>query len=116
MESLSRDLFDLFRDLGTQLFSLLTLVICLVVVLTRWQRHPRVSLIAALGLVLLILHSLVLAIADVWLPHWLIRPGYVSVETFYLIFGLTTSVTLAIAFAVLLLAVFIDRRPPEPNA
>jgi hypothetical protein len=116
MESLSRDLLDLFRDLGTQLISLLTLAICLVVVLTRWQRHARVSLIAAFGLVLLIVHSVVFAIADVWLPHWLIGPGYVSVETFYLIFGLTTSVTLAIAFATLLLAIFIDRRPLEPNA
>lgn len=116
MESLSRDLYDLFRSLGTQLISLLTLVVCLVVVLFRWQRHPRVSLVAAVGLILLILHSVVFTVADVWLPHWFIRPGYVSVEVFYAIFGLTTSAALAIAFGVLLLAVFIDRKPPTPNA
>ena len=115
MESVSHDLFELIRNIGPQLISLLTLLICLVVVLTRWKRHPRVSLIAAVGLVLLILHSLVFAVADVWLPRWFINPGYVSVETFYAIFGLVTSATLAIAFAVLLIAVFIDRKPAEPN-
>jgi disulfide bond formation protein DsbB len=115
MESVSHDLFELFRNFGVQLISLLTLLICLGIVLYRWKRHPRVSLIAAIGLVLLILHSLIFSVADVWLPRWFINPGYLSVDSFYTILGLATSVTLAIAFAVLLLAVFIDRQPAPPK-
>jgi hypothetical protein len=111
MENVSNDLFRIFRDIGVQLISLLTLLICLAIVLFRWKRHPRVSLIAAVGLILLIVHALVFAVTDVWLPRWFINAGYVSVENFYAILGLVTSVTLAIAFAVLLLAVFIDRKP-----
>ncbi len=111
MESLSNDLFELARNIGTQLVSLLTLLTCLVMVLVRWKRHPRVSLIATVGLILLLLHSLIFSVADVLLPRWFISPGYVSVENFYAIFGLITSFTLAIAFAVLLIAIFIDRKP-----
>ncbi len=114
MESLSNDLFDLFRNIALQMVSLLTLVICLAIVLSRWKRHPRVSLIAAVGLILLILHGLVFDVAYVWLPRWF-SPGYFSVDTLYMIFGLVTSLTLAIAFAVLLLAVFIDRSPAAPK-
>ena len=108
-------MYELFRNIAPQLISLLTAVICLVVVLTRWKRHPRISLMAALGLILLILHSLVFSVADVWLPQLLIRPGYVSVEIFYSVFGLATSFALAIAFTVLLIAVFIDRKPAAPK-
>lgn len=115
MESLSNDLFELVRNIGPQLISLLTLLICLVIALVRWKRHPRVSLLAALGLILLILHSLIFAVADVWLPRWFITPGYVSVTTFYAIFGIVISFTLAVAFAVLLIAVFIDREPAPPQ-
>lgn len=113
MESFSNDLFELFRNIGVQLVSLLTLLICLGIVLFRWKRHPRVSLIAAVGLFLLILHALIFSVADVWLPRWF--NDAVSLDNFYAAFGLISSVTLAIAFAVLLLAVFIDRRPAAPR-
>mgnify|MGYP003693749315 CR=1 FL=1 len=60
MNSLSQDLLAIARNIGPQLPSLLTLLICLVIVLLRRRRHPKATLIAALGLILLILHSLVL--------------------------------------------------------
>ena len=111
MESLSRDWYDLASNIGPQLPSLLTSLICLVVVLIRWKRHPKVSLIAALGLVLLILHTLAFSVADVWLPRFF--PASAEQDTYFLIFGLVGSVSLAIAFSVLLVAIFMDRKPQE---
>jgi ABC-type Fe3+ transport system permease subunit len=115
MNSLSQDLFALARNIGTQLPSLLTLLICLVIVLVRRKRHPKVTLIAALALVLLILHSLVFAVADVWLFRLFLDAGSENIDRFYAIFGLVASVCLAIAFAVLLIAIFIDRNRVAPN-
>lgn len=116
MNSLSQDLFAIARNIGPQLPSLLTLLICLVIVLVRRTRHPKVTLIAALGLVLLILHSLVFAVADVWLAPSFAEGGSADVDNFYAIFGLVASVSLAIAFGVLLVAIFIDRNRVVPSA
>src|SRR4029434_2038463 len=108
MNSLSQDLFAIARNVGPQLPSLLTLLICLVIVLVRRRRHPKVTLIAALGLVLLILHSLIFAVADVWLLRSFVEAEPADVDHFYAIYGLVASVCLAIAFGVLLVAIFID--------
>jgi hypothetical protein len=116
MNSLSQDLLAIARNIGTQLPSLLTLLVCLVIVLVRRTRHPKVTLIAALGLVLLILHSLVFAVADVWLLRWFVQAESADIDHFYAIFGLVSSLCLAIAFAVLLVAVFIDRNRVAPSA
>ena len=107
------DLYDLARNVGPQLPSLLTLLICMVVVLTRWRRHPKVSLVATLGLFLIVLHTLFFAAADVWLPRLFLDKGSLEPDRFYAIFGLTASLTLAIAFAVLLTAIFMDRKAGE---
>jgi hypothetical protein len=104
------DLFELARNVGTQLVSLLTLLICLVITLVRWKRHPKVSLITALGLVLLIVHSLVFAVADVWLERLMMNAG-IQPDHFFLILGLSRSLTLAVAFAVLLTGILSDRSP-----
>jgi hypothetical protein len=114
MGNLSRDLYELARNIGPQLISLFTLLTCIVIVLARWKRHPKVSLIAAIGLVLMILHALFFAVADVWLIPLLIDEAPVDIDRFYMLFGLFTSVTLAIAYVVLLLAIFIDREPMAP--
>jgi len=107
------DLYDLARNVGPQLPSLLTLLICMVVVLTRWRRHPKVSLVATLGLFLIVLHTLLFAAADVWLPRLFLDKGSLEPDRFYAILGLTASLTLAIAFAVLLIAIFMDRKAGE---
>jgi drug/metabolite transporter (DMT)-like permease len=85
----------------------------MVVVLVRWRRHPKVSLVATLGLVLIVLHALFFAAADVWVPRLFLDKGSLGPDRFYAIFGLIASLTLAIAFAVLLIAIFMDREPGE---
>lgn len=111
MQNLGTDFYDLARSLGTQLVSFVTILICIVIALVRWKRHPKVSLLAALALILLILEALFFDFADFVLSRWLVFSVGVPVDTYYLVAGLTASVTMAIAFALLLIAIFIDRKP-----
>jgi heme A synthase len=116
MKSLGQDLLTIARNIGVELSSLLTLVVCLVVVWVRRPQPQKVTLIATLGLVLLILQSLVFAVADVWLLRWFAEADSTDLDHFYAIFGLAASVCLAIAFGVLLVAIFTDRNLAAPSA
>ena len=104
------DLFQLVREVAVQFPSLLALLVCLVIALVRWKRHPRASLVASLAFVLLMLHGLFFAAIYIWIPHWLGEGTAESHRTFYNMFGLFASVLFAIAMAILLVAVFIDRK------
>jgi predicted neutral ceramidase superfamily lipid hydrolase len=111
MESLSNDLFQMLRNVLTQLPSLLTLLICLVIAVARWKRHPKVSLIASLTFVFLILHGLVFSAVYIWIPRWFLGSGsYEPNRTFFTALALITNFLFAVALATLLLAIFIDRR------
>ena len=117
MESTSQDLFQVLRNVLTQLPSLLTLLICLVIAIVRWKRHPKVSLVAALAFLFLILHGLVFSAAYIWIPRWFLCSGsYESNPTFFLVFSLITNLLFAIALATLLVAVFIDRSRASESA
>jgi hypothetical protein len=117
MESISQDLFQVLRNVLTQLPSLLTLLICLVIAIARWKRHPKVSLVASLAFVFLILHGLIFSAAYIWIPRWFLGSGsYESNRTFFTALALTTNFLFAVALATLLLAVFIDRRRASEKA
>lgn len=117
MESIGQDLFQVLRNVLTQLPSLLTLLICLVISIVRWKRHPKVSLVASLAFVFLILHGLIFSAAYIWIPRWFLGSGsYDSNPTFFTALALTTNFLFAIALATLLLAVFIDRRRASARA
>lgn len=104
------DLFQLAREVALQFPSLLALLVCLVIALARWKRHPRTSLIASLAFVLLMLHGLFFSAIYIWIPHWLGEGTAESHRTFYNMFGLFANALFAIAVAILLVAVFIDRK------
>ena len=117
MESTSQDLFQVLRNLLTQLPSLLTLLVCLIIAIVRWKRHPKVSLVASLAFLFLILHGLVFSAAYIWIPRWFIGSGsYESNPTFFSVFALITNFLFAIAMATLLAAIFIDRRRASESA
>lgn len=100
------------RELAQQLPSLITILVCIVVVITRWKRHPKVSLLALIGLALLFLHGPVFILIYAWVPSLLIKSTYTSEEISYvfLVLGVIHNSIRAIAFAPLLAAIFI-RRP-----
>ena len=117
MESTSQDLLQVLRNVLTQLPSLLTLMICLVIAIVRWKRHPKASLVASLAFLFFILHGLVFSAAYVWIPRWFIGSGrFESNPTFFLVFPLITNFLFGIALATLLVAVFIDRSRASESA
>lgn len=123
MESSSK-LLQYFWTLVEQLPSLLTLVGCIIFALTRWKRHPKVSLIVLAGLGLLLFHALAfLVIFDV-VPPLLLKPGSVedtesARRNLFLVLGFLFNTGLAVAFAVLLAGVFVQRtrasNEPQPG-
>ena len=107
-------LFDLLKDLLEQLPSLFTLLVCMVVAVARWKRHPKVSLVLLLGLGYLILHLLVSAVIYNWVPDWFIQAASeanraTAIRNVYLVLGLVTNASLAIGLSVLLTAIFMQR-------
>lgn len=110
MDSTSQDLLLLLRNVLTQLPSLLTLLFCLIIALVRWKRHPKVSLVAALGFISIILHGLFFSAAYIWLPRVFASGSDEETTRFYSRLGLLRNVLFAIIFAVLLSAIFIDRK------
>lgn len=110
MESLNQDLIQLLRNVLTQLPSLLTLLICLIIALARWKRHPKVSLVAAIGSLLLILQGLFFSAAYIWIPRMFGFGGFQDNQGFFSLLALLTNFLFAIAFAVFLTAIFIDRK------
>lgn len=109
MERLGTQLYELARALGPQLVSLATAFVCIVIALVRRKRHPRASLVTIIALVFLILHTIVFAIAGVVLSDWFILGRGVASSSFYLVFNTTSSLTLAVVFGILLVAIFGQR-------
>jgi len=106
--------FELFKDLGEQLPSLLTILVCIVFAIVRWKRSRTVSQVVLVGLVLLFLHLIVFSVVYTWVPDLFIRstsyPSQAStIRIVYLILGLITNSLLGVTIAVLLTAIFIQR-------
>ena len=107
-------LLELLKDLGEQLPSLLTILACLVFAIVRWKRYPRTSLLLVIWLGLFLLHAVVFAVVYTWVPDLFIGPASYPnqasmMRIVYLVLGLITNVSLAVAFAVLLMAIFTQR-------
>lgn len=110
MQDLSGDLYSLLHDVLTQLPSLFAMVICILVAIVRWKRHPTVSLIVILTLTFLILQTLVFAVVFVWASRWVVSLGNTDdTQSIYAVIGIIYNVLFALALGVLLLSIFIQR-------
>lgn len=120
MESSSK-LIQYFWVLVEQLPSLLTLVGCIFFAITRWKRHPKVSLTIIAGLGLLFFHALAfLVIFDVVPPLFInSADSFQNTEpmrrTISLVLGILYNTGHAVAFLLLLVAVFMQRKAAESN-
>ena len=87
----------------------------LVVAIIRWQRHPRVSLLALIGLSLLLLETFIGTIMNIQLPVLFSGWGWGAAEigTFFIIKGFIQAVVAAIGFGLLLVALFGWRTAPR---
>ena len=110
MESVNEDLYRLLFDVLTQVPSLFTMLICFVVAIVRWKRHPKASLIVIIGLTFLSLGSLSFTAVFILAPRWAVSVGNLdSAQSVFAVLGAIYNVFFALAMAVLLLAVFIQR-------
>jgi hypothetical protein len=98
-------------ELAQQLPSMITILVCMVLVIARWKRHPKVSLLAAIGLFLLLVHGPFFALIYAQGPSLFLGKNYTSEEmrNLFLVLGLIFNSTRVIAFAPLLAAIFIGR-------
>lgn len=98
-------------ELAQQLPSLITILVCMVLVIARWKRHPTVSLLAVVGLFLLFLHGPVFALIYAQGPSLFLKSNYTSedIRNLFLVLGLIFNSTRVIAFAPLLAAIFVGR-------
>lgn len=108
----SDKILELLRSILQQLPSLLAILVCILFAILRWKRHPRVSLVVIISLMLLILHSLTFAAIYVWVPEAVMRSGWISIQTMLTALGFIYNVALAIPFALLLIAIFMQRKIP----
>jgi hypothetical protein len=110
METFNEDLYRLLIDILTQLPSLLAMLICIVVAIVRWQRHPRASLIVILALAFLSLGNIFFTAVFIWGARWAVSIGnFENPQSVYTVIGFIYNVLFAIAMGGLLLAVFIQR-------
>lgn len=119
METVNEDLHRLLLDVLTQLPSLVTMLICIVVAIVRWKRHPKASLIVIIALTLLGLGSLVFSAVFIWGARWVVSVGnFDNSQIVFTVIGIVYNILFALAISVLLLAVFIQRprlRVNEPG-
>jgi hypothetical protein len=100
-----------------ELPSLLTTLICVLVAAIRWRRHPSVSLLLILSLIWLAVQSLLFDAVTFFTPQWYVEHGAgASYETFYVAAGLCNNILGAIAFALLLTAIFSRRGTARAGA
>ena len=104
----------------TQLPVILIWLVGIVLAVTRWQRHPKVSLLALIALVLALLETIVNGFLSVWIPVMLTEQG-VSTAQMGTVFGIwrfISSIVGAVIWGLVLAAIFRwrdDLIPPVPG-
>ena len=81
-----------------------------------WKRHPRVSLVVLIALALMFVHVFAFALIYLWVPDWFIKSaGPDNLESvtrnLYLVLGLLSNTVVAVAMALLLAGIFMQRKP-----
>jgi hypothetical protein len=77
-----------------------------------WRRHPRVSLFTVIALVIFLVETLVDSYLNLWLPLMLSERGMGAVQLgqFYMIKGFVSAIIGAVAWGLLVAAIFSERR------
>jgi hypothetical protein len=105
---------ELLKSFLQQLPSFLAFVACIVFVIARWKRYPRVSLVLLVALIADLLHQIAFTLIYNWVPDWLIGTGNYNSGTItrvYTALGLITNTVTAAVIALYLAAIFANRQP-----
>ena len=103
-------LVEALSSLLWQIPSLLAIVACLIAAFIRWKRHPRPSLMVVAGLFLLLAVTIIFAFIYAFVPNWL-SGGEFKLQTIVMIISFIYNSLWAVALALLLAAIFTDRKP-----
>ena len=88
----------------------------IVFAISRWRRHPTVSLLTLVALAVLLLSSVLGVFVFTWLPQFLSDHGWAdAIEAIYSLVAIVLNGVQAIAWGMLLLALF-GWRTPTPVA
>ena len=107
-----------FWILLEQLPSLITVLGCIVFVLTRRKKYPKVALLALISLVLIFVDGPFFTAIFLWVPDLFLNRDSLTaqtIHTFYLVLGSIVYTAFAISFAPLLAAIFIQRGQARSN-
>lgn len=106
-------------SLVTSIPSVIVDVALLVVAILRWNRHPRISMLASTSAVLLLLLDVLARAAFAVMPYKLEESGrsMASLGVLYAVLGGASSLLHALALTLLVVAVFSERGPaPSPSS
>jgi hypothetical protein len=106
--------------LGSLLIQLplyITWLVGIVLALVWWKRHPRVSLLAVIGLTAMLILTVLTSIANLWLPFWIenFGTGRMGISVIFLIMNILEGILMAGIWIVVLAAIFNGRKT-KPQA
>jgi hypothetical protein len=109
--------------LSTYLFQLPLFLVWLagiILAIMRWQRHPRVSLLVLIALILILIETIINSFLGIWIPLMLSQQGATpgQMGTILAIWRLFASILGAVTWGLVLVAVFgwrDDLIPPTPS-
>jgi hypothetical protein len=107
---LSDKLTQVLYSFISQIPSFITILVCLILCVVRWKRHPKVSLVLVIALVLLLAHIVIFAFVYPFVPSLITTPSdYKTRETVFLVISFMYNLMLAVILGVILLGIFMQR-------
>jgi hypothetical protein len=87
----------------------------IVLAMVRFRRHPTVSVLTALACAILIVNSMASVFANTWLQGYLLGRSFSTeqVANIMVMVGVFFNLVSAVAWALVLVAIFAERHRPE---
>jgi hypothetical protein len=105
---------QLLTDILEQLSMIFAVLICIVAAIIRWKRHPAVSMTVLGACVLLLIQIPIVAAIYAFVPEAIIKSANSADvaslrQTVYLVIALCSNIFVALAFGLLIAAIFMKR-------
>lgn len=106
------------KDLAVQTPSFIAIIVCAILAIIRWKRHPRVSLVLLIGLLLLLIHEFAFSVVYATVPDLIIKSASdvqrsTITRNVYIGLAVIYNCVEAVPFVCLLIAIFMGRRKTE---
>lgn len=114
------NLSQALTEISEQLSMIFAMLICIIVAVVRWKRHPRVSMTVIAGCALLLIQIPVVAAIYAWVPEAIIKSANPADansfhDSVYMVIALCSNSFVALALAFLVAAIFMKRQDRAPN-